>query len=235
MKSFFVSNLDLLDDKTFKKDFEYLLSFPSDQFQILIDAAVSVKRSVYEDKDEQIYLSLSKKLTKSVTEIKSVIRILIWSLSKLTEKEYEKDEAEDIANDFAELENFITYGHYNEILSLFRLLKERAISEKEINKIRTYENGASPNLKGIGGTVEIRAVLERDTLPRDSKAYNTKIIGVVPVATIFLRFTEGIASSVTFQVGEERLSELIEELKCLQKDLEASKKSLGLKIDQISR
>lgn len=119
----------------------------------------------------------------------------------------------------------ISEGEKAKFLKMVTLLKTEIapIYEKQ-QRLQSHAAGVLPSWKGIGATVELRAVLGSNyKMGDDVENYKPACVDIVPVASISLRVDQGEPERFYFQLTEHELKDLIDNLKATLKDLQEFK------------
>jgi len=171
--------------------------------------------------------ALASKHRIPVVDVTSAMQVLRFLTGQLTNENYKDDSTEDLADDFTWAAREYGVPLESEHKDLFRdTLKElrlRVIPKYEkIKRRRSAANGVLPSISSFGTTVEVRAVVEnRFHIGMKAAQYEPKIVDFVPVASVSLGVDSGPIERFCFQLSEEELDALIEELRsaqvCLQK------------------
>lgn len=205
--------------EAFKEDVQNIIDFKSAEFERIMDF---VKRIIIteSDKEEQELFSkaVESKLVNNKTTIISFHRLMTFFWSKFYDEKNKGDEPKTIIKDIANSIN-IDINELGSIEKLIELVKKESSWFDEYKLTNSISVGLFPFLKGIGTTVELRGVFNRQLKfgeKADDYMNSVKIYydnPVTPVITIALTLDSGTPDRFCFQASPERIEWLIEELK----------------------
>jgi hypothetical protein len=159
----------------------------------------------------------------SAFEVNAAMKVLGFYMKQLADKDYEDTATNDLANDLIECgSKFDVPINDNEkriFIDIINTIRKDIIPKYEnIKDEQSTVAGVLPSVKSFATTVELRAVVGnpfRIGMKADD-GYDPKIGRVVPVVSIRLATDSGVVDEIAFQLSEQELGALIEELKSAQ-------------------
>jgi hypothetical protein len=136
---------------------------------------------------------------------------------------YEDDPC-DIASDFVEID-FVPEEKRRVFAAFLEELKRLARTKVDEEQRRTrYAHSSLPVLSSIVTTANYRGVFGKEfETDDDVEAYTPKCLDAIPVAIIKLGFDEGPTKEVYFQADGRLIRLLIQQLRALEKHLDATR------------
>lgn len=172
------------------------------------------KKERFEIYDEAV----ESKAVGSHTVIYTLVRISRYFFEKFTEEDTKEDSPEIILDDIQKGLG-IEKDKLNTIKTLLELLKDEYEWYKQKELKEDFEKGLFPNLKGIGTTVGLRGVFNREikfgeTVDKYSKEVEINDESpLVPTITMSITLDSGTPNRFVFQISPRNAEWLNEELK----------------------
>ena len=118
----------------------------------------------------------------------------------------------------------IAEGERDQALAILnQATSEASRAINTIERRRVVENQTLPVVQGISTSADLRAILAKEyTKGLPSEDHNPEVLSLVPVGIVKLQLDEGPSQDVVFQVSKDRLADLLNRLRVLQKQLEAA-------------
>lgn len=215
-----IFNESFLEDREleiFKKDIIILNEIEPGNWENIFSYIKRIVITKTEKEDSHIRDELLKSnLLKDYSTIYSAQRIIIYFLKKFSSEEAKEDGVDVVTRD---IELLVEKECLNSIKSLFEIIKKESIWYESYKTQRSYDIGLLPFLKGIGTTVELRGIFNKEIeFSEESESYIKEVEinkekSIVPTITMALTLDSGTPSRFCFQLSPERANWLIEELK----------------------
>ena len=217
-------------NKQFAQDLQCALRLTEDQQAKCASALVAYLSARFPSQEERILSDLEQATRLPRVRFEPAMSVMSFFLKKLDTPETRDDKPEDWAADLQ-----------SEELGLVTTDADRAAFESMAKKVvaavdgyraeaarRSYARGVLPALRACGHTVEVRAVQEDNYRWGDKIGkYVPKIIDIVPVVSVHLGTNaEGEDGQFYFQMREEQIDDMIDQLLAAKRDLEALKNLL---------
>ena len=211
----------------FKRDLESLLKL-SREARLALVAASLASFSVKTDREKQALRDeLENRFGTEPVSLSGSLNILkFFAESFIADPEDDpiaNDVPEKIASDLAGMENILPQSPQNAealLAETLTALKEGAVKLKSTIRRMAYEAGILPNFKGIGTTVELRAVMAKKfEWGEDVDKYEPSLTEMVGIASIKINLAASDPESFSFQATDAELTNLINSLRAAQKEL----------------
>ncbi len=171
-----------------------------------------------EERDEIYNKIIDLGLIKDSSKIYSFHRLVNFFFKKFSNESTKDDNAGIIIKDISKVLNINEKG-LSLINELLILIKDEAEKHKQRKRKERYKRGVSPYLKGVGATVELRGVFNREIeIEEDLESYKKDIqidkeTPLIPIISVSLSVDSGTPNEFHFQASQENIENLIKELK----------------------
>ena len=217
--------------ESFRDDINNLKEIKTSELRKIIDF---VKKIIVTESEKEEYELINKAVDLKIVDNHSIILsfygVIRYFLKKFNDEKNKVDTPEVIVQDIC---NELDYKQeeLKSIIKFLELIKEESAWYDKYKLTKSTSLGLLPYLKGIGTTVELRGVYNREIdfgekvedYKKSSKIYSDNPI--VPVITIALSLDSGTPNRFCFQSSPQRIVWLIEELKAAIYKLELLEKS----------
>ncbi len=224
MESRLFDEFDPLDEsnKQFLQHLTRLLELSEDDQQLCIEALADFAIADTAQANMKVVKSIQLHSKLSRVEILRALNVLYFFLRTMLKKETRSDLPEQWRSDLAEI-GVLQEPNADKFHALTLRVRDEVLPMVEQTVLRERAAlGVFPTLKGLGVTVELRAVREhRYRWDTDITYYRPKIIDIVGIASINIAVDEGSPEDFYFQVDERGLQRLIDSLIAAKMDLEA--------------
>lgn len=203
----------------FKDDINIIKTFDSSKFEEIIK---HIKRIILADTEKEEYKIYNEIVESKLIENHSIInsfhKIVNSFLKSFSDENAKDDSPEIIIRDISKKLK-IEEEELSSIKNLLTLIKQNVEWYKQKELKESFEKGLFPFLKGIGTTVELRGVFNREIkLGEDINSYAKEIEinkenPVIPTISISINLDSGTPNRFCFQSSPENIEWLIEELK----------------------
>lgn len=144
-------------------------------------------------------------------------RFVHFFFGKFTDETTKDDTPEEILADIMSLG--VTIESISTIEKFLALIKQEAGWYEDYKLKKSFQEGLFPYLKGIGTTVELRGVYNREIrYGENTEEYEKEVKleekgATIPVISVAITFDSGFPDRVCFQATQDSIIWLIEELK----------------------
>lgn len=218
----------------FKRDLESLLKLSREARLGLVAASLKAFSAQTDREAKAIRDEIERRFGNEPVSLTAPLKILkFFAESFVADPEDDpiaKDDAEKIASDLAKMDNVLPKSPEDAEALLgetLKALKEGATRLKSAIRRMAYEQGILPNFKGVGTTVELRAVMTKKfEWGDDVDKYEPSLDGLVGVASIRIKLADSDPEHFSFQATEVELTNLISSLQAAQKQLRLLEQSI---------
>jgi len=205
--------------ESFKEDVNTLKTFDQSKLTDVIKQIKIIILAKTGKEKYEIYNELIKSnLTDNYSTINSFHRIAKFFFKNFSDENTKDDAPEIITKDIAQKLN-LKETELSTIQELLILIKKEAdwYEQKELKE--SFEKGLFPYLKGIGTTIELRGVFNREIkLGENIDSYSkdveiNKENPLIPTISVAITLDSGTPNRFCFQASPEHIEWLINELK----------------------
>ena len=224
MESKLFDEFDPLDEsnKQFRQHLVRLLELSEDDQRLCVEALADFAIADTRQANMHVVKSIQAHSKLSAVEILQALNLLYFFLKTMLKEATRSDLPEQWRTDLVNI-GVLQEPHDAMFHTLTQRLRAQVLPrvERTLRRERA-SSGVLPTLKGVGVTVELRAVREnRYHWDTDIQYYRPKIIDIVGIASISIGVDEGTPEDFYFQVDERSLQRLIDSLIAAKRDLEA--------------
>jgi hypothetical protein len=225
MKSKLFSRFDIKgeDNKKFAEDFTYALNLEEEILSIcvkfvgpLLLAELPLERDRILDRVE-----IDTKLPRVM--FSKTMAVIALFLKTLSEPETQDDTPADWAADLQELRLIDPEDKDKQavFMKMAKSIQSESMSFRDMLTRRRYAAGVLPMLESFGHSVELRAVQEgKYKWGEDIDKYKPSIIGTVPIVSINIGTDVSQNSRFYFQIKEDDIEFLIDELRAAKIEID---------------
>ncbi len=187
----------------------------------LKDSTKYIPEIVFSDDEERddIYNQIiDLGLITDSSKIYSFHRLVNFFFKKFSNESTKKDSSDIVIKDISKALN-INEKELSLINELLILIKDEVEKHEKRKRKERYKRGVSPYLKGIGTTVELRGIFNREIeIEEDFESYEKDIqidkeTPIIPIISVSLSVDSGTPSEFHFQASQENIENLIKELR----------------------
>lgn len=218
------------DNDAFIDDVKRLMETNEAQRNLLLQVFPQLYREESLPKREPLIKNLIQKTGLNRLAISSAYALISFMVSQLDNEKINAaaDSPESWTDDLISL-GILEPGLAPTFTDFMRALKQQA--EKEllaIRKERVYGAGILPSLAGVGTTVELRGIFDKDYDPGTPVAeYAPQMRGVTPIISIAIFVSRGYPLEFMFQATPHDVDILIGALEAAKKEVMTLYKSCG--------
>lgn len=222
MKSRLLSKNPWLENEKFKDDLPKLLSINEQTISEFPLVIADVHLADTTADSDEIFLKAAAKLDVDESKLRSAFQVggaFIVELSP--EGDGRNDTVQDIVDDISQAMD-LDQVQINR-LSRFLYSAKKIAEEKfyQSQKKKEYEQSGMPTLVGISGTINLRAIFDKQFKSNiDVADYSPKCEGITPVAILKLRLDpESPQENIFFQMTSREIRMMIDHLSSMEKQI----------------
>lgn len=223
MKSRLLNKNGWLDNKKFKEDLPKLLSLSEKVLSEFPSIIADVHFSNTNSEADEIFLNAAEQFDVDESKLRIAFQVGGAFIAELSpEGDGRNDIVENIVDDISEVMELDKEKVSR--LSLFLQSAKHVAEEKyyKSQKKKQYEQSGMPTLVGISGTVNLRAIYEKQyESNEDVEDYSPKCEGITPVAILKLRLdSDSPIENIFFQMTAREIRMVVEHLISMEKQID---------------
>ncbi len=213
--------------RLFQSHLQIFLKLQPEQGKILVEKILQHASDYHADTSADLTDDVKRTLEISKANAEAILSITGFFVKAFQEEEI--DAEQEINSILADLDQMRIISDAKKkplVKDIIQTFAAAATEVAERERPKRYTVGVLPYLKGVGTTVEMRAVLEvAFSLGDDLQAYKPQITSTVPVVSV--RLSTDRDTSIVFQANLHHLRLLIDKLEATYRDMSELQKHLS--------
>ena len=222
----------------FKRDLADLLKLSREARVALAQAAVRSFTAQTDREKQAIRDDLVRRFESEAVSLGGPFNLLKFFgeafLSDPADDPIANDDPQSIASDLAKMEDVLPKsvdGAADSLSQVLKAVKQGAVGLRDTVRRMRFETGVLPSFKGIGTTVEVRAVMATEyEWGKSVEEYTPALAEIVGVASIRIKLARSQPEAFCFQATNDELKILIDSLRATQKELQLLEQSIKINV-----
>lgn len=226
MNSRFFAFIDAKENEDFRTDCGALHTLIQNDPSKLLEAFQAVDASRLAKTQQDVSIKYAATFNVSPPVLFQSLRVLKALSTAFLDEKFKNDTPETLAADFIAFCGAAA-PLQADVLALLRRLQNHVVEGRAQIRGREFESAVIPTLHEFSGAVDIRPVFNRGELSSDHE-YSAEMVAIVPAIVLRIETSATSNDNLVFQLREEQLDQMMNQLANLKKELGKAKVNLKL-------